>query len=799
MLDENYIDIVRKSLYKEFQNKIGNSHEMPRKSKKIKFSMDHYNSETVFTKSKSEKLQNRKCTPFKKKESKKKKVMSQNGDSSFEDANDSMYKLKHRKPTPFKKKVPKKKQVVISFSSNESFEEDIKDDLLSPSKSELEFFQNTFKKSTKRNIFDESSESEESVSEFNLDNFFNTRELSLNESITEAHSGIDYEFVSDNADDVKIVGSDLSISQAKGHHFKQEKEHETNVTEDVIEINDTDVSNSDVEYITNECDENISAVVTQLQESMVIDEPVNSIISESPQLQEEECDLFRHAAEYYDLEDWKLVILKERQSICVYGLFTLKVLYGKVEVLGYILDKHSKEVNVYSPRGSALLQIKSITDIENNEKLELKKILLHFTFEESINDIAVEISSAIIKCSKLEDTRILFVEKYISQQIFPKIDNNLPQVIFEPTENWNVIKESNKWDEILNTVEASTKLLLAGGKGVGKSTFLRFAINRLLNKFNEVRVIDLDPGQSEFAVPGCISIVTVTEPILGPNYTHLKASDRSILSNINIGHDPVTYIKCIKYLLMTSETLEECPTLVNYMGFVHGIGLNLISAAISHIQPTDIVQIQSNNYNRNFKADLSYETVHKNCNMFADRVDNNSVLLNYKLHKVPAMSDGNEGWALEPRQSREMCILAYLGQMMPRGVNSLTSHELPMYEINLSSVKITNLRGEEISPAVANANLVALCSLEGFDIFKCLGYGVVRGIDVDSESLVLLTPEAPSVLEEVYYLVIVSVTLPPSVYMTPDDVKGHIPYVMKGELVSLGQITKRSYLPANKK
>lgn len=70
---------------------------------------------------------------------------------------------------------------------------------------------------------------------------------------------------------------------------------------------------------------------------------------------------------------------------------------------------------------------------------------------------------------------------------------------------------------------------------------------------------------------------------------------------------------------------------------------------------------------------------------------------------------------------------------------------------------------------------------------------------MDNDRLVLITPEQPTVLEDVCYLVMGSVFLPPAVYMTPDDVRGAIPYVMEGELVSLGQITRRSYLPANRK
>lgn len=77
--------------------------------------------------------------------------------------------------------------------------------------------------------------------------------------------------------------------------------------------------------------------------------------------------------------------------------------------------------------------------------------------------------------------------------------------------------------------------------------------------------------------------------------------------------------------------------------------------------------------------------------------------------------------------------------------------------------------------------------------------GIVRGIDINDEILFLITPEPIEILEKAFYLVLGSVSLPPSAYMAPDDVTGSVPFVMRGELAMLGQLTKRSYLPPNKK
>lgn len=65
--------------------------------------------------------------------------------------------------------------------------------------------------------------------------------------------------------------------------------------------------------------------------------------------------------------------------------------------------------------------------------------------------------------------------------------------------------------------------MLCGGKGVGKSTLLRFITNRLLSNGNDtVVVMDFDPGQAELTIPGCVSLAVVKKPMLGPNFTHLE-------------------------------------------------------------------------------------------------------------------------------------------------------------------------------------------------------------------------------------------------------------------------------------
>jgi polynucleotide 5'-hydroxyl-kinase GRC3/NOL9 len=74
--------------------------------------------------------------------------------------------------------------------------------------------------------------------------------------------------------------------------------------------------------------------------------------------------------------------------------------------------------------------------------------------------------------------------------------------------------------------------MVCGGKSVGKSTLLRFMVNKCLSHFEEILFLDFDPGQAEFSVPGCVSVVRVNEPLLGPNFTHLLKQERWVSENV---------------------------------------------------------------------------------------------------------------------------------------------------------------------------------------------------------------------------------------------------------------------------
>ncbi|XP_050294089.1 polynucleotide 5'-hydroxyl-kinase NOL9 [Anthonomus grandis grandis] len=519
-------------------------------------------------------------------------------------------------------------------------------------------------------------------------------------------------------------------------------------------------------------------------------------------LQSSESSLTSSPAVVINLKDSsKIVVLSDiNQVVHFHGICYLKVLQGKVEILGAFLDKNSAEQKVFSPRGTSLLYVTNYNKLYSESQIKLKSFIPLNLLDVNDHNLSFPEHSAILHCRELKEHYINFIENSISQVIFSQDICTGPRVNFELKGSWNKTRYSEQWGEALENLPDMFKLALCGGKGVGKSTFLRYCINFLLGRFKKIRVIDLDPGQSEFHPSGFISAVTVDSFTLGPNYTHLQNTDRLILSHINIGHNIKQYLTSVKFLLDETSLMENLPTIINFHGFNLGIGLDISANQLVMIKPSHLFEFKSKIAKKNYKFDLTPELVTSFVRTSVLRCDiDTGDELNYTYVKLTSVAERSEAWSLEARQSRELLLLSYFGKMMSDEVKDLTSPGVNMYSINTSALKITNYEGRIISPLAINNNLVALCSMPKTNkIFVSYGYGLVRGLDLESDTLVLITPVDIETLQNVTHLVLGSVTIPPAFIMSTGGAKGHVPYVSVGDLVDFGQLTKRSYIPAKK-
>lgn len=150
---------------------------------------------------------------------------------------------------------------------------------------------------------------------------------------------------------------------------------------------------------------------------------------------------------------------------------------------------------------------------------------------------------------------------------------------------------------------------------------------------------------------------------------------------VNIAHNPKEYIYAVQDLLSFCRSEEPLPTLINYMGFSLGIGFNIASSAIAEIKPTTVIQFHSRYQGKNFKTFLTPECVIEN--MLSPSflpINVSPEELSYQFISLQSMSDDCNGFNFQPRQIREMCALAYMSQVLPDKVYSLTDTAVPIYK-----------------------------------------------------------------------------------------------------------------------
>jgi polynucleotide 5'-kinase involved in rRNA processing len=171
------------------------------------------------------------------------------------------------------------------------------------------------------------------------------------------------------------------------------------------------------------------------------------------------------------------------------------------------------------------------------------------------------------------------------------------------------------------------QIVVCGAKGVGKSTCLRYCMNHLLNVTDAVAVLDADPGQPEYTVPGMLQLTIITTPNLVPPHRHLvqeynSTSDQQLESrheisiieqhyfgSVTTSSDPVTYMQCVSSLLNTYKELwhhstsnegeTPLPLLINLDGWIKDLGFEILTALIQDtLQPRHVIQISGDSLSK---------------------------------------------------------------------------------------------------------------------------------------------------------------------------------------------------------
>uniref|UniRef100_A0A2K6GHS5 Polynucleotide 5'-hydroxyl-kinase NOL9 n=1 Tax=Propithecus coquereli TaxID=379532 RepID=A0A2K6GHS5_PROCO len=539
-----------------------------------------------------------------------------------------------------------------------------------------------------------------------------------------------------------------------------------------------------------------------------------------------------------------LLLLPVQQGFTFSGICRVTCLYGQVQVFGFNISQGQPAQDVFSTYTHSYLTINAVRySMPEKSKKEIKReartlLKSHLNLDDrcwSMQNFSPLCS--IVLLEHLKTSTVKFITSYpglsyIFTQESPAFQINSECLTLrsvgikrEKKKKGLLLSKSalSTLEELVNVsceeVDGCPVILVCGSQDVGKSTFNRYLINQLLNSVSCVDYLECDLGQTEFTPPGCISLLNITEPILGPPFTHQRTPQKMVYyGKTSCKNDYENYVEIIKYVFNSYK--RESPLIINTMGWVLGKpalaplitvlvsyeGLLLLIDLIrfkymptltpGYVDDKDGLYTKSKSKIRNqgFKLAEFAENLE-----FADEEKESPVVFTgHKLmcvHSEFAFRLTARNRELHNKILRDLAVLGYLGQLQPPVPKPLSPlHGLTPYQVPFNAVAL-RITHSDVAPThilyAVNASWVALCKIlddvRGYTngpillaqtpICDCLGFGICRGIDMEKRLYHILTPVPPEELRTVNCLLVGAVSVPHCVFKNQHGLEGTIPYV----------------------
>uniref|UniRef100_A0A1A7XJ01 Polynucleotide 5'-hydroxyl-kinase NOL9 n=1 Tax=Iconisemion striatum TaxID=60296 RepID=A0A1A7XJ01_9TELE len=328
-----------------------------------------------------------------------------------------------------------------------------------------------------------------------------------------------------------------------------------------------------------------------------------------------EGEALHHCAQRDDRQNHAVLVLQKHQTLCFRGKCILTCLYGRVEVMGFTIEEGQKSYPLFSPASHCPLTIRAmetshdVRDHRTDTSLVLQEYLTTASRKKLLKKITSTSSIILLEPMETPLTRFLSSFSHLSELFSPPVSELMSAVLDTPLNGLGMIplagnveglKTSRSCKDALNTVVSACRgdidgcavVLVCGTKNVGKSTFIRNLINTVLNHTAVVDYLEGDLGQTEFTPAGCLSLSTVTEPLLGPPFTHQNTPEHIIYyGQTSCESDLERYLESLKSLWRQRPQSREMPIIINTMGWVKGFGLQLLVDIIRFLPVTHVVQL----------------------------------------------------------------------------------------------------------------------------------------------------------------------------------------------------------------
>lgn len=557
----------------------------------------------------------------------------------------------------------------------------------------------------------------------------------------------------------------------------------------------------------------------------------SSTLSDTDQVEKDE---LQYHVQLDHTQNRAVLVMHQGQTLCFRGKCLLTCLYGRVEVLGFTIEEGQQPYPLFSPPSHCPLTISALGNNSPSNKnkkegrLEAKAIVRKYLPLEPCKRLINEVNSdsCVVLLEPLDTPLTRFLTSFTElKEIFginswelksqaaiyhPALSAVGVTALREPCAQGLVMSPSYK--EALSSLLSAWAgefdrcpiILVCGAKNSGKSTFMRHLINCLLNQTTSVEYLECDLGQTEFTPAGCLSLNTVTEPLLGPPFTHLRDPEHMVYyGQTECQTDIDRYLESLKSLWCHCS--GESPVILNTMGWVKGQGLQILTDLIRLFSVTHVVQLtygdvpQSHLLTPDFlRTAHGWQTHPPTPSTLTEVSASDLALRSHVFLQIVSEFEG-AGTAGEMRfqrsnELRDLALLSYFSKMQsPEPGPMRPLHCFIPYQVPQSSVAIGVVHCE-VAPNhilyTANASLVGLCCLSEkvtgrggpvvlsqTPICQCVGLGVVRGVDMARGLYLLVTPVPPSVLKHVNCLLLGQITLPKELLTMQHGVEAELPYV----------------------
>lgn len=376
------------------------------------------------------------------------------------------------------------------------------------------------------------------------------------------------------------------------------------------------------------------------------------------------------------------VLLLLKTKLYFHGSLNIRLLAGAASVFGYEL-KQNEEVAANSFPAYGILHLCPESSlqhyVEYNECVEGLSEYLTCSDFNKLKTAFVSSTDAIVELEYNYKSRsIEMIKRYMDECIVPggtALDKcsqfHRPESVLHCNFLQHAetgVKEDPQWQEI--TMSLNSRQIIIGGKTVGKSTLLRYLINRNLTEFHKILLIDLDIERPEMFLPKTISATVITKPLLGPGFVQNVSPIKSYLfDNATAFSSPINYLQCIHKLLKycrSHNELMEIPWIVNTMGYKQMIDFDVTIAIVRAVNPTDLIQIQGHDEMEFGEVNLTFATVNDHCFKFFTN-EKHDVQCSYALHVIDTVlrMDEVKLWNSSTVNIQLAIVLARLADKLP--------------------------------------------------------------------------------------------------------------------------------------